>query len=241
MYDTYYAAVYDAVMIHRGKDYAAEADRISEIVRERLPGSASLLDVACGTGLHLRAFSERFDEVAGLDGSREMLELARARVPGLRTWCSDLRETALEARFDAITYLFAVPHLESGSELAAVVRSLVDHLNPGGLLLVEPWIGPDGFTPGYVSRDVVEDGDRTIMRLSHSTAVPGRPDRMAIVVHYAVADPVEGLRHATESTEMSLFTPEQYAAAFEKAGCEAEHVETEPFAHGLWVARRRDG
>jgi SAM-dependent methyltransferase len=240
MYDSHYATVYDTVMIHRGKDYDAEAALIAGLVRERRPGAASLLDTACGTGLHLRAFSRHFEEVAGLDGSEEMLELARARVPGLRTWRSDLREAALDARFDVITCMFAVPHLDSGAELASVVRRLADHLTPGGLLVVEPWIGPDGFTPGHVSRDVVEDGGRTIVRLAHSTRVAGRPDRMRMVVHYAVADPEEGLRHATDGVEMSLFTPEQYAEAFEKAGCEAEHLRIEPFAHGLWVGRRTD-
>ncbi|MFJ9555964.1 class I SAM-dependent DNA methyltransferase [Nocardiopsis sp. NPDC101807] len=241
MYDSSYASVYDTVMIHRGKDYDAEAAVIAGLVRERSPAADSLLDTACGTGLHLRAFSGHFARVAGLDGSDEMLELARARVPGLRTWRSDLREVALDTRFDVITCMFAVPHLESEDELASVVQGLVRHLNPGGVLVVEPWVGPEGFTPGHVSRDLVEDGGRTVVRLSHSTRVTGRHDRMRMVVHYAVADPEEGLSHATDGWEMSLFTPEQYAAAFEKAGCKAEHLRTEPFAHGLWVAVRADG
>ncbi|WP_017587935.1 class I SAM-dependent methyltransferase [Nocardiopsis ganjiahuensis] len=241
MYDTDYAAIYDAVMIHRGKDYAGEAARIRELVDERAPGATSLLDVACGTGLHLRALAEHFDEVAGLDGSEEMLALARARVPGLRAWRSDLRRIRLAERFDVVCCLFAIPHLDSEAELADVVRLLLDHLNPGGVLLVEPWVGPDEFLPGYVSRDVVDQGDRTVVRLSHSRLLPGRGDRMELAVHYAVADPEEGLRHATESMRMSLFTPEQFATAFAEAGCEAEHVRTDPFAHGLWIGRRAHG
>lgn len=36
-----------------GKDYAAEATGLHELIQARRPGAASLLDVACGTWAHL--------------------------------------------------------------------------------------------------------------------------------------------------------------------------------------------
>ncbi len=47
------AAVYDVMNVARGKSYADEVATLLRLVRERVGDAASLLDVACGTGLHL--------------------------------------------------------------------------------------------------------------------------------------------------------------------------------------------
>ncbi|WP_245646185.1 class I SAM-dependent methyltransferase [Nocardiopsis trehalosi] len=238
MYHDDYHEIYDLVMRNRSKDYAAEAAHVAALIRARAPEAASLLDVCCGTGLHLRHFAEHFPEPAGLDGSAAMLSLARARVPHAPTWVSDIREMKVDARFDAVVCLFAISHLETPEELADVIGRFADHLAPGGVIVVEPWLAPEEFTPGYVSADLVEDGGRTVTRLSHSVLDGGRADRMRMRVHYAVADPAAGLRSGEETTRMSLFRPEHYADAFARAGCAAEHVTGGPFAGGLWIARR---
>jgi dTDP-3-amino-3,4,6-trideoxy-alpha-D-glucopyranose N,N-dimethyltransferase len=230
-----YPDVYDQVMLTRGRDHAAEARVVAGLVRAHRPDAATLLDVACGTGLHLKFLSAEFAEVAGLDTSAEMLAVARERVPGLRTHHADMREVALPDRFDAVTCLFAVPHLASAVELTATTRRLAGHLTPDGVLVVEPWYAPEEFIDGYVSRDVVAGPDGTVVRLSHSTRLDA--SRIRVAVHYAEARRATGLRHSTETVELSLFTPDEFAAAFEDAGCIAEHVPATPFAWGLWVAR----
>lgn len=45
------ARIYDT--IYKFKDYAAEADLVTRYIRASAPDAATLLDVACGTGLHL--------------------------------------------------------------------------------------------------------------------------------------------------------------------------------------------
>ncbi|MGD0250923.1 MAG: methyltransferase domain-containing protein, partial [Thermoplasmata archaeon] len=68
------ADVYDRV--YAWKDYAAEAVRIRQLVRRYGPTDAhALLDVACGTGEHLR-FLGRWYRVTGLDSSSAMLSFA---------------------------------------------------------------------------------------------------------------------------------------------------------------------
>src|SRR5262245_45239111 len=52
-YGSEMSQVYDMVYIGRGKDFAAEARVIADIVRTRRPDASSLLDVGCGTGQHL--------------------------------------------------------------------------------------------------------------------------------------------------------------------------------------------
>ncbi|WP_447002706.1 class I SAM-dependent methyltransferase [Saccharothrix isguenensis] len=231
-----YAEVYDRVMRTRGRDHAAESRAIVRLVRDHDPGARRLLDVACGTGLHLRFLREEFD-VTGVDVSADMLAVAEAGVPGLRTHRADMREVDLASRFDVITCLFAVPHLRSAAELELTVARLVRHLAPGGVLLVEPWYAPEEFIEGYVSRDVIEEPERTTVRLSHSTRLDG--SRIRMVVHYAEAHAVTGIRHSTDTFDLTLFTAPEFENAFAAAGCVAEHVPATPFRWGLWVARQR--
>lgn len=238
MYEDGYCEIYDLVMRNRDKDYAGEAEHVAGLVGERVPGASALLDVACGTGLHLRHFAARFPGAGGVDGSEAMLAMARERVPEARLWVSDMRELELSVQFDAIICLFAIPHLESADELAHTVRRFAGHLRPGGVLVIEPWVSPEEFTPGYVSRDLVEEGGRTVVRLSHSERDAERADRMRMEVHYAVATAGEGIRWGEEETRMSLFTPDQYVEAFASAGLESEFVKGGPFTGGLWTAWR---
>lgn len=58
------AAFYDA--IYSFKDYAAEAVEVQGLIEKRNPDAGTLLDVACGTGLHLQYLAGAFD-VEGID------------------------------------------------------------------------------------------------------------------------------------------------------------------------------
>jgi hypothetical protein len=48
------AHIYDLIYEASGKDYAAEARKVDTQIRDRNPTARSLLDIACGTGGHLR-------------------------------------------------------------------------------------------------------------------------------------------------------------------------------------------
>ncbi|MDI6105181.1 methyltransferase domain-containing protein [Actinoplanes sp. NEAU-A12] len=238
MYATRYVEIYDRLMRNRRKDYAGEAADVATVVRERKPDATSLLDVACGTGLHLEHFVGLFDRVLGLDISEDMLRSAKEQIPGLAVQQADMRDFQLDARFDAITCMFAIPHLDSPAELDAMIACLVRHLNPGGVIVIEPWFEPTEFIPGYIATDVFRDGTRSIVRVSHSVLDPTRADRVLMQVHCIEADPASGLRDMTENAQMSLFTREHFETAFAKAGCVATYSER-PGGKRLWIGSRR--
>ncbi|WBB53783.1 class I SAM-dependent methyltransferase [Verrucosispora sp. WMMD573] len=237
IYRAGYAEVYDLVMRHRGRDHRAEADALARLVRHRNPTAASLLDVACGTGLHLAHLRAHFAPVTGVDLSAEMLARAATRVPGATLHHGDMRDLDLAAVFDAVVCLFAVPHLRDTVELDRTVARLAAHLSPHGVLAVEPWYPPEAFVPGYVARDMVQEQGRVVIRLSHSRWLDDAHDRIRMTVHQAYADPQTGIRQDTATTELTLFRPADFAAAFGRAGLAAAHVEAEPFRWGLWLAR----
>lgn len=235
MYEAEFADVYDLIHRHRGKDYAAEAAELAGLVRERRPGAGSVLDVASGTGGHLRFLHELFASAEGLELSPEMLDVARRRLPALRMQQGDMRDFDLGRTYDAITLMFSsIGYVESEAELDRTLACLAAHLVPGGVLVIEPWVFPDTFAPGYVAADLARDDGRTVARVSHSVQ---DGDAVRMTVHYISAD-ATGVRHLSDTHRLTLFTREQYREAFARAGCTAELVRSERFGRGLFVGVR---
>ncbi|MFD9961813.1 class I SAM-dependent DNA methyltransferase [Amycolatopsis sp. NPDC058986] len=235
MYQNDFAEIYDHIHAHRGKDYAAEAAELAALVRARMPQAASVLDVACGTGGHLKPLAELFGSTAGLELSEDMIAIARRRVPEIPLSQGDMRDFRLDGSFDAVTCMFSsIGYLRTPAELGRTLRCFARHLTAGGVVVIEPWVFPETFVPGYVASDLVRLDGRAITRISHSVR-EGDVTRMD--VHYLDAGPA-GIRHLTDTHRLSLFSRADYETAFARAGCSAEYVVTERFPRGLFVGVR---
>lgn len=231
MYGRELADVYDQVYAQRGKDYAAEAAGVLELIRKHTPDAASLLDVACGTGAHLRHFADAIP-VEGLELSPDMIAAARERLPGLVLHEGDMRDFQLGTTFDALTCMFSsIGHMSDTTELTAALKRFAAHLNPGGVAVIEPWWFPDTFLDGYVASHTSTVDGRTVSRTSHSTRANGRT---VIEVHYVVAN-AAGIRHFVDRHEITLFTRDEYEAAFRAAGLTVDYVPDGPSGRGLFV------
>ncbi|WP_328339413.1 class I SAM-dependent methyltransferase [Micromonospora sp. NBC_00421] len=233
MYADAIAEVYDLIYQGKGKDYAAEAAELEALARSRRPHARTLLDVACGTGLHLRHLAGLFDDVGGIELAPDMLSIAQQRNPGAALHLGDMRTFDLGHRYDVITCMFSsVGHLATTTELDATLARFAAHLSPGGVAIVEPWWFPETFTPGYVGASLVEVDGRTISRVSHSVREGGAT---RITVHYLVASPGGGVRHFDESHLITLFERSDYERAFARAGFTTEYLTPGPSGRGLFV------
>ncbi|MFD3686126.1 class I SAM-dependent DNA methyltransferase [Nocardiopsis sp. NPDC058631] len=233
MYTADHAEVYDLVYEGRGKDYEAEAADVLALVEERAGAPAeSLLDVACGTGTHLRHFAAGVGHADGLELSGEMLDLARRRAPSAGLHQGDMRGFDLGRTYTAVVCMFSsIGYMRDTAELGAALRAFADHLDPGGVAVVEPWWFPDTFLGDYVSAHVVGDDRRTVSRVSYSVL---KGDATHMEVHFVVAEPGVGVRHFTDVHEITLFTREEYEAAFTGAGLSVEFLDG-PSGRGLFV------
>ncbi|MFB9594016.1 class I SAM-dependent DNA methyltransferase [Streptomyces racemochromogenes] len=230
------AELYDRLYQDR-KDYDAEAAEVTGFVRDRKKGASSLLDVACGTGIHLAAFAKRFDRVAGLDMSESMAAIASERLGGVPVHEGDMRTFELGETFDAVVCMFSsIGYLRTVEDLESAVRAMTGHLVQDGVLAIEPWYFPDTFIPGYVSTHAFKQEGQGISRVSHSTR-EGTLTRMEI--HYVVADSEEGITHRSEIDYLTLFSREEYVNAFHKAGLDVEYVETAGGRPGFFLGTRR--
>ncbi|GGJ96579.1 hypothetical protein GCM10010123_28180 [Pilimelia anulata] len=230
------ADVYDLVYAGRGKDYAAEAAEVVALIRARRPAARSLLDVACGSGGHLGHFAAALGAAEGLELSAYMIDRARHRAPDLRVHHGDMRDFALGRAYSAVTCMFSsIGYLPSAADLDGALAAFARHLEPGGVIVIEPWYTPDRFLPGYVASDLVRTDERTVVRLSHSTR---DGVHVPIIAHYLVADRAHGVHHFTDVHPMTLFTDAEYRAAFGRAGCAVAYVPSDRFPCGLYVGVR---
>jgi hypothetical protein len=121
----------------------------------------------------------------------------------------------LGRRFDAVTCLFSsIGYVGTAQRLHAAMGCMTRQLQPGGVLIVEPWILPEAWIEGVSSVNVVEDDGRKLVRVTASH----RTDAMSILrMHYAVAADGE-ITTVDERHELHLFTKDEYLHAFADAG-----------------------
>jgi len=110
-------------------------------------GAESVLDAACGTGMHAVAFARWGLRAAAADLSPAMVERARrhAAAAGVEVEVREAAFGALAAAFaakagslDAVTCLGnSLPHLPDDATLVAALADMGGLLRPGGVLVVQ--------------------------------------------------------------------------------------------------------
>jgi 2-polyprenyl-3-methyl-5-hydroxy-6-metoxy-1,4-benzoquinol methylase len=103
---------------------------LARLIPAAQPGQR-LLDVGCGTGEQLLAMARRGYEVAGLDGSAEMLQHARAANPGVTLELGDVEHLPYaDGSFDVALCVEVLRYLP---QEAPVLREMARVLKPGGI------------------------------------------------------------------------------------------------------------
>ena len=226
------AAFYDAIYASLGKDYAAEAQRLHELIQQhkRSPGHA-LLDVACGTGSHL-ALLQQWHDVEGLDLDPGMLEIARQRCPDVPLHQADMVDFDLRRRYDVVVCLFSsIGYVRTRPRLRQALHTMARHLHPGGVLVVEPWLTPEVYRAGGVHAHFV---DRPHLKIARMNICAVEDGLSVLDFHYLVAMPA-GIEHFTERHELGLFSHDEYLAAFVARRLEVVYDPQGLMGRGLYV------
>ncbi len=114
------------------KDVQLYADMINRSA-DRPP--ATLLHLGCGAGGHDTCF-KKYYSVTGVDLSRGMLTIARARHPELEYIEADMRTVRLGRQYDAVIIPDSIDYMLTEDDLRKAIETANVHLNPGGVLLV---------------------------------------------------------------------------------------------------------
>ena len=135
-----FAAFYDSLT--GDVDYAAWAEYILSLLRLHGGDSRQMLDLACGSGSLSVELAGRGADMVAVDGSADMLAIAREKAADagadILFLCQDMRELDLYGTVDsAVCMLDSLSHLLTTDGLAAVFRRLGLFIAPGGLLVFD--------------------------------------------------------------------------------------------------------
>jgi SAM-dependent methyltransferase len=224
----FYDLIYSTI-----KDYPSEARQIAGLLRRLHPQCETVLDIACGTGEHVRLLAAEAFKVDGLDLEPGLLRIA-AQKHSSRFFQADMSDFHFPHRYDAVLCLFSsIGYLVTLDRVTKALMCFREHLAPGGVIVVEPWFGPGGLDTTRVDRTVAEAGGVRVTRESR-VEVEGRLSRLYF--DYEISD-TAGTRCVREVHELGLFTPAEMLEQFHKAGLEVEHDPSGLTGRGLYVAR----
>lgn len=221
--------------LYAKKDYQGEADKLLAFVREKHPDPIDRwLDVACGTGVHIQHLKSYF-QIEGLDVCQELLQFARQRNPEVTFHYGDMTDFHLSRRYDVISCLFsAIGYVKTLSKLHAAAACLAHHLNPGGLLIVEPWFTPQTWQPNTVHALFIDEPELKIARINTSQ-VEG--SLSVFDLHHLVGTP-QGTEYILEHHELGLFTEDEMTSALQAAGLVTAYDPQGLTGRGLYFGRR---
>ncbi len=225
------AQVYD--LYYSWLDYEKHAATLHDVVAGRNPGARSLLDLGCGTARYTEQMARWYD-VEGLDISESMLTVAHRRMPRTRFHLADMTDFDLGRSYDALVCMFSsIAYITSLRDLSRMIRCSAQHLNPGGVLIIEPWFTPDVWRQHHVGSRVVEGDGLTVARIDTSV-MDG--NRVTMRWAWAVAWDDGDADAYVEEHPTALFTVDEYATLLAAAGLAAEYDPEGPLGRGLHVA-----
>jgi SAM-dependent methyltransferase len=146
---------------HWGADFLHGAQTMyAQWLAPRLPtAGARILDVCCGDG-GFAAWLGAVHHVTGVDLSRPMIDLARAKAPKAIFAQADMRSFRLDSRFDAaVCFYNSVNQAMTSRGLRATFSSIAAHLQPRGWLLFD-FIDETTFLRTWEFEETAVAGDR---------------------------------------------------------------------------------
>lgn len=197
-----FAKYYDS--IYRWKDYKAESEILRSLIKKyKTSHGKEMLDVACGTGNHI-VYLKKYYNISGVDIDKDMLRIARRKLPDIKFIHGDMRTFKLNKQFDIIVCLFsAIGHLKTYANLEKAIKNFSRHLKQGGIMVVEPFVDQKEFLSGLIFADYVKKPDLKLARMSISK----RKGNIAVLdFHFLVG----------EKGKIRYFIDRQYLGMFDE-------------------------
>jgi len=167
---------------------ASELDRYRQYLR------SPILDAGCGAGRLLAPLHEEGFDIDGCDGSADMIERCRKRVPDATLWTSPLHELDPPRRYASIVCSGVLGLGSTREQDVQALRRLHDALLAGGALVlvndetpfqwgVRDWSEPSGGKISLRTRvDAVDDDDRCVHMTIRAEALDGRQEEHVLTM-----------------------------------------------------------
>lgn len=145
----------------------SEDVQLLDLLVERLPKGAMVLDAGCGSGSPVAQFLAKSFRVVGVDFAEEQIRLAKESVPEAALVCADLSNMPFNNEtFDAICSYYAIIHIPR-NEHSKLLADFHRILRAGGLALLclgagdlpkdmEDWYGAQMYWSHYDGKTNLE-------------------------------------------------------------------------------------
>jgi SAM-dependent methyltransferase len=219
-------------LINETKNYQAEVAYILRSIQDQRKSSGrKLLDVACGTGEHLKFFKAHFD-CSGLDIDQNFVDIASQKLSGLPVHLGNMSTFVLAEKFDVITCLFSsIGYAKTFDGMVLAVKNMAKHLVPGGVLVIEPWYSPSTYILGHRSMVCSESSSLKVARANFW----GGDHKVSAGSSHILINSDQGIEHIEEIHHLGLFTEAEYLDALKFAGVEGNFDSEGPIGRGLVI------
>jgi 2-polyprenyl-3-methyl-5-hydroxy-6-metoxy-1,4-benzoquinol methylase len=138
-----YSKYYD--LLYKDKNYQAEADFITSLIKKFKPHAKTILNLGCGTGNHDLLLANSNYKVTGVDLSENMISIAKQK--NSHDSCTyikgDAKEVILNQKFDVVISLFHVlSYQNKNNDVLQFFNTIEKHLNNDGIAIFDYWYAP---------------------------------------------------------------------------------------------------
>ncbi len=207
------AKYYD--LLYSWKDYKKESNEVLKVIKKfKRNNGKKLLDVACGSGKHLEYFQKIY-RCTGTDINKGILNEAKKRLPKITFKVADMRRFNMHEKYDVVTCLFSsIGYVTDIKGLKNSIKNFSEHLNTGGVLLIEPWIEKKTWETRSNHMTTYNSEDIKIARLH----VAERKGNLSIMnFHYLIADK-DKIIYKIDKNVMLLLTHKELISLMRKNG-----------------------
>ena len=213
-FSEFYANSYDK--IHNSKVYSEEVNQIIAFIRNQFPNIKNLkiLDIGCGTGVHLAKLANESFDLTGYDRNEYMLKVAKENYPQLKF---SANHSAIQGDMDLVYSIFDVTSYQvTPEDLEEFFRLIASKLRVGGVVILDGWhyLGVKSDPPAMRERSFEIDGMNILRRVE-----PGTFDEYrTTTLHISLINEDTGRVLTSEVHEMRAFLKEEISEIATRVG-----------------------
>lgn len=115
-------------------DYAEQSNQVRRLHQLFGNGGNQYLDMACGTGPHIRHFIDFGYHASGMDINQPMLDIAQLRCPEAHFFQQDMCKLQVDSPLDLIScFLYSIHYSQTINNLQECITRVHAALAPGGI------------------------------------------------------------------------------------------------------------
>jgi ubiquinone/menaquinone biosynthesis C-methylase UbiE len=203
-------------LLHNEKDYLKESVFFIKLIKKyKTTKNKKLLDVACGTGEHIKYFKKNFI-VDGVDLSKNLIKIAKEKNSKIKFKVADMKRFKTTEKYGTITCLFSsLAYLKNITEIKQTLNNFYYNLEKGGVALIETFFVRDNLKElknhvrKYISKNLKIK--RTInININHNIA--------NVEAKYEIFEKGKNKKVVKDKQNVKLYTKKELENMIEKIG-----------------------